>query len=75
MLAAMGRRRPIIPIPPILPKAAGAVLRYLPRPPLSPSAIDFLLGDAIADTTDLLARFPMRLTPLDEGLATYLSRR
>ncbi|MFM7718499.1 MAG: NAD(P)H-binding protein [Actinomycetota bacterium] len=75
MLEVMGRRRPIVPIPAVLPKAAGAVLRYLPMPPLSPSAVDFLLCDAVADTTDLLARFPMRLTPLREGLATYLAPR
>jgi hypothetical protein len=75
MLDVMGKRRPIVPIPAALPKAAGLFAQFLPKPPLSPSAVDFATGDAVADTADLLVKFPMRLTPLREGLATYLAPR
>lgn len=73
MLQVMGKKRIVLPVPAFLPKTAGAFLRYLPKPPLSPAAVDFATGDAIADTSDLLVKFPMRLTPLREGLSTYLA--
>jgi hypothetical protein len=73
MLRVMQRRRLVIPVPPVLPKLAGLFLQYLPNAPLSPDAIDFATGTAIADTTALLRAFPMTLTPLAEGLATYLA--
>jgi uncharacterized protein YbjT (DUF2867 family) len=72
MMDVAGRRKPLVHVPTALPKLGGAVLRVLPRPPLSPDAVDFLTGDAVADTGPLLRAFPMRLTPLREGLATYL---
>ena len=75
MLDVMGKQRLVLPIPAAAPKAAGLLLQFLPRPPLSPSAVDFATGDAVADTADLLVKFPMRLTPLREGLATYLAPR
>jgi hypothetical protein len=45
----------------------------LDSPPLTPSAIDFINQPATVDVEPLLARMPRRLTPLDEGLATYLA--
>lgn len=74
MLEVMGKRRPLVHVPEALPKAAGLVLQTLPKPPLSPDAVEFLTGDALADTGDLLRAFDLRLTPLREGLATYLGR-
>jgi NADH dehydrogenase len=74
MLSVMGRRRPLLHIPVALPKLAGFALQALPKPPLSPDAVDFLTGDALADTGPLLEAFDIRLTPLREGLSTYLSR-
>ncbi len=76
MLAAMGRRRPLVHFPAWMPKLAGLFLQVLPWPPLSPGAVDFMLNPAVADTRALLAAFPgLRLTPLAEGLATYLAPR
>jgi NADH dehydrogenase len=72
-LRAMGKRKRLVHVPPALPKAAGAVARILPKPPLSPDAVDFATGDAVADTGPLFEAFPgLRLRTLDEGLAVYL---
>ena len=76
VLRALGRRKRLVHLPPVLPKAAGAVVSVLPKPPLSPSAVDFATGDAVADTAGLLAAFPgLRFRSLAEGLATYLTPR
>jgi uncharacterized protein YbjT (DUF2867 family) len=74
MMEVRGKRKPLIHLRPALPKLAGFFLQFLPRPPLSPDAVDFATGDALADTGALLAAFDLRLTPLREGLATYLKR-
>jgi len=71
-LAAARLRRPIIPGPTPLLKAAAALVAWLPKPPLSPAAIDFINQPAVVDIEPLLARMPRRLMPLDEGLRTYL---
>jgi NADH dehydrogenase len=76
VLRALGKRKPLVHVPAALPRAAGAVVRVLPKPPLSPDAVDFATGDAVADTAPLLEAFPgLRLRSLDEGLATYLRPR
>ena len=72
MMEVRGKVKPLLHIAPILPKAAGAVLQLLPKPPLSPPAVDFLTGDALAESGPLLEAFGPTLTPLREGLATYL---
>ena len=73
-LAADGRRRPILHAPAALMKLAAWPLAFLPRPPLTPDAVDFVNQPAVVDSGPLLARLPRRLTPLDEGLASYLGR-
>jgi uncharacterized protein YbjT (DUF2867 family)/ligand-binding SRPBCC domain-containing protein len=65
--------RPIVPGPAPLIKLAVAPLTLLPDPPLSPDAIDFVNQPAEVDNGPLLERMPRRLTPLVEGLATYLA--
>ncbi len=72
-LAVAGLRRPIVPGPAPLIKLAAAPLKLLPEPPLTPAAVDFINQPAEVDTASLLARMPRRLTPLLEGLATYLA--
>jgi len=67
-------RRPLLPAPAALLKVAAWPLQLLPRPPLTPSAVDFVNQPATVDTASLLARMPRRLTPLAEGLETYLGR-
>jgi NADH dehydrogenase len=66
-------RRPIVPAPAPLLKIAAWPLSFLPRPPLTPDAVDFVNQPAVVDPRPLLERMPRRLTPLDEGLATYLA--
>ena len=43
-----------------------------PKPPITPDAIDFINQPATADLAPLLSLMPRRLTPLGEGLRTYL---
>jgi NADH dehydrogenase len=74
-LRASGRRRPILHAPAALMKLAMRPLKLLPAPPMTPDAIDFVVASAPVDTDLLRQRLPRRLTPLAEGLATYLSPR
>jgi NADH dehydrogenase len=71
-LAVMDRRRFLLPVPKLLMKAQSALLRFLPRPPLTPDAVDFITMDALADSSELVEALGLRLTRLREGLATYL---
>ena len=72
-LRVAGIRRPIIPGPAPLIKLGAQPLRLLPAPPLTPDAVDFINQPATVDIAPLLADMPRRLTPLDEGLASYLA--
>lgn len=72
-LGVAGLRRRLLPAPARLLKLAAWPLQLLARPPLTPDAVDFVNQPATVDTAPLLARMPRRLTPLAEGLATYLS--
>lgn len=71
-IARDGHRRPIVPGPAPLIKLVAFPLQFLPRPPLTPDAVDFINQPATVDNGPLLAAMPRRLTPLAEGLATYL---
>jgi uncharacterized protein YbjT (DUF2867 family)/ligand-binding SRPBCC domain-containing protein len=71
-LRVAGLRRPIIPGPTPLIKLVAAPLALFPSPLLTPAAVDFINQPAVVDAGPLLARMPRRLTPLDEGLRTYL---
>lgn len=68
-------RRPLLPAPAALVKLAAVVLQFLPGRPLTPEAVDFINQPAETDTRPLLERMPRRLTPLEEGLATYVIPR
>jgi hypothetical protein len=50
-------------------------MRFLPNPPLSPDAVDFVNQPATVDVEPLLRAMPRSLTPLEAGLATYLGPR
>jgi uncharacterized protein YbjT (DUF2867 family)/ligand-binding SRPBCC domain-containing protein len=71
-LDAAGLRRPVLPGPAPLLKLVAWPLAWLPEPPLTPDAVDFINQPATVDLGPLLDRLPRRLTPLDEGLRTYL---
>jgi uncharacterized protein YbjT (DUF2867 family) len=74
MMDVREKVKPLVHFPRFLPWLAGFVLQVLPKPPLSPEAVDFGTAEALADTDDLLKEFDLRLTPLREGLSTYLAR-
>ena len=71
-LGVAGLRRPILPGPTPFLKLAAWPLSFLPTPPLTPSAVDFINQPATVDLAPLLERMPRRLTPFEDGLATYL---
>ncbi len=71
-LRVAGLRRPIVPGPTPLIKLIAIPLSWLPTPILSRDAVDFINQPATVDLAPLLARMPRRLTPLEEGLRTYL---
>jgi len=73
-LAVMGRKRPILHAPMLLGKALGSVAQLLPTPPLTADALDFISRPAVADNSAVMRLLNPRLTPLREGLATYLRR-
>ena len=73
-LAAMGKKRPILHQPVFVGKAIGRLAGILPSPPLSADAIDFITAPAVADNVRLLETLAPTLTPLREGLGTYLKK-
>ena len=74
-LRIAGIRRPILPGPTPLLKLGAWPLQFLPEPPLTPDAVDLVNQPATVDLSPLVERMPRRLTPLEEGLATYLGPR
>jgi NADH dehydrogenase len=74
-LEVQGRKRAILHQPVFAGKAMGTVLGALPMRPLSADAIDFITAPAVADNTRVVEVLRPRLTPLREGLATYLAPR
>jgi uncharacterized protein YbjT (DUF2867 family)/ligand-binding SRPBCC domain-containing protein len=71
-MAVAGLRRPIVPGPTPLIKLAAWPMRFLPHPPLSPDAVDFVNQPATVDLSPLLATMPRTLTPFEAGLGTYI---
>ncbi len=74
-MSVAGIHKPIIPGPAPLIKLAAWPMRFLPDPPLSPGAVDFVNQPATVDIEPLLQAMPRTLTPLEAGLATYLGPR
>jgi NADH dehydrogenase len=72
-LRIAGRPRPVLPGPAPILKLGAAPLAAMPNPPLTPDAVDFINQPATVDLGPLLNRMPRRLTPLEEGLASYLA--
>jgi len=73
-LEVAGLRRPILHQPVAFGKLAATFLRMLPNPPLTPDAIDFITHEAVADNSAIERALSPKLTPLREGLATYLGK-
>jgi hypothetical protein len=74
-LRILRRRRPILHFPVGLMRLAVRPLTLLPAPPMTPDAIDFIVESVPVDAGPLTAILPLRLTPLHEGLASYLAPR
>ena len=74
-MVVAGRRRPILHQPMFIGKLLGTVAGILPAPPLSADAVDFIAAPAVGDNTNVERVFAPRLTPLREGLQTYLGKQ
>jgi uncharacterized protein YbjT (DUF2867 family) len=71
-LEVQGKKRMLLHQPVFVGKIIGRLSSILPSPPLSADAIDFITGPAIADNRRLLEVLKPTLTPLRDGLKTYL---
>ncbi|HZA20253.1 MAG TPA: NAD(P)H-binding protein, partial [Actinomycetota bacterium] len=75
MLEVLGKKRLIVGIPVPVLKVATAPLVLLPKPPMSPSGIDFAVQDGIVDTTELEKVLDLHPMSLRDGLSRYLPVR
>ncbi len=74
LLEVSGRRRVIVPIPDVLAKAGVVPLLALPRPPMTPAAIDFVTQDGVVDLAELEKVLEVHPVSLREGLSRYIGR-
>jgi uncharacterized protein YbjT (DUF2867 family) len=74
LLEVTGKKRAIVPVPDALAKAGVAPLTMLPRPPMTPSAIDFVTQDGLVDNTEMERVLDVHPVPLRDGLSRYLGR-
>lgn len=74
-LRVSGRKRLLLPAPAFVMKLVASVVQFAPGKPLTPNAIDFITHDALADPAAIQQALGLRVTPLREGLATYLGSR
>lgn len=74
-LKAAGKKRFLMHQPASLMKMVAGIAQHLPGRLLTPDAVDFITMDGVADTGPLVEAFGLRLTPIAEGLATYLPAR
>lgn len=72
-LATAGSRAGIIHVPPPLARFGALLLEKLPGERLTRDGLDFVLEDFIADLDPVLSNFDLQLTPLDDGLRSYLA--
>lgn len=75
-LDVMGRKRFILHQPMFVGTLIGTLMSMQPflTPPLSADAVDFVSRPAVADNTNLMQVLNPQLTPLREGLETYLGK-
>jgi uncharacterized protein YbjT (DUF2867 family) len=74
LLAVSGKKRLILPVPDVVAKMGVAPLGLLPRPPMTPTAIDFVTQDGVVDITELERVLDVHPLPLREGLSRYIGR-
>jgi len=73
-LQVAGRKRLLLSSPKPIMKLVASVLQFAPGRPLTTDAVDFITGDAVGDPAAIQRALSLRLTPLREGLATYLGK-
>jgi NADH dehydrogenase len=73
-LKVAGKRRFLLHNPKAIMKLVAGVIKFAPGRPLTPDAVDFITMDGVADTSALTETFGLPLTPLEQGVATYLRR-
>ena len=71
----IGRRRPLLHHPVGLMKLLSLPMKVLPEPPLSPTAIDFIVQEVEIDTRPAMEYFGFPFRSLEEGLRESLGRR
>lgn len=72
MLEVMGKKRVVLSVPARLLQLATAPLVVLPKPPMTPTGVDFALQDGLVDTSELEQVLDVHPLALREGLARYL---
>ncbi|MGI8926539.1 MAG: NAD(P)H-binding protein [Tepidiformaceae bacterium] len=72
-LRVQGRRRGLLHQPKWFMKRVAGLAQFAPGRPLTPGLVDFVTMEGVADTASLAATFGLPLTPLADGLATYLA--
>lgn len=72
-LEVQGKKKGLLHQPVFVGKLIGSLPNVPPLPPLTADAIDFITNEAVADNSAVERVLQPRLTPLREGLATYLS--
>ncbi|HYI44569.1 MAG TPA: NAD(P)H-binding protein [Actinomycetota bacterium] len=73
LLEVMGKKRFVLPVPAPLMKVATAPLLLLPKPPLTPAAVDFATQDGVVDARSLETMLDVHPIGLREGLERYIS--
>jgi NADH dehydrogenase len=73
-LEMAGNRRMLLAVPKGVMRLVASVLQYAPGRPLTPDAVDFITMNGLADPVEIEQALGLRMTPLREGLATYLRR-
>jgi NADH dehydrogenase len=74
ILRVLGKRRPLLHQPASLMKLLVRPMSLLPRPILSPGAIDFVLQEVDFDPKPAMDLFGFPFRRLEEGLRDYLTR-
>jgi NADH dehydrogenase len=74
LLKALKRRRPVVPHPKPLMKLAGFFLQFLPTPPLSPAAVDFVTMEEPVNLDAYEKIFSdLPLMRMEQALGEYLA--
>jgi NADH dehydrogenase len=74
-LEASRRKRLLLPSPKPVMKLVASLLQFAPGRLLTPDAVEFITGDALGDPTTIQQKLGITVTPLRDGLATYLGKR